>query len=1231
MATYLQGVTDYIPDYQPFQPDLNFYANVMQTKQTQYDSNWKSLNNLYADLHNADLTHDQNINKKDNLLKQIDFNLKRVTGLDLSLQQNVDQATQVFRPFYEDKYLMKDMAWTKNYSNTVSRALNLKNSQDEKVRAQYWDTGVKDMQYRREEFKNATLDETLNMGNVSYTPYVNSMEKYLKLAKDTGLSIDIKDVDESGLYFVREKNGKALMSPLQSLFMSAYANDPALQAVYATQSYVKRKDYAEQHATKFKGNKVEAEKEYLREQYKFLQNYTAKKNAEAKETVDVTKNKSKATENTKNNSEANPFTDSYIESLNKALAIDQTVSDHAEKLDKDINGGKSNTISTSGVTGDPNVLDLNDMQLARLKVDAGTASILAEQDIIGAADIYAYKDYVYEKSANPVGLENLRQQNALARIDYTHQLKKDEMKLKADYDRETNRIKQGIADGTIWYDKNGQMQENDGSAHVITLGSTSGQFSDEINVMAKNAKDYNETVSNMTGTYIGNTLLRLKQLADTGEISSKEAWDALSWLDPNSKEAKTRYGTKDGKQLVYKLWNKYQNNNDKFVLDFTKSNQVIKLKKFMDGWASKNTGHSIATDYNSDKSGLEIQKYRIHRDQAAVVDKHNHDKISKNLISAMDNAGLKNLKPETKERIAELYIKKIKSGAEIDEDDFTDFVNKNLNYEKKGYVTGNKPVDEKLARLLGNQKTKEYQQYMQKEAAKWNDKNFWRSEDGKKLTASGYTANNFQEYLDKQSNKFIAQNMSDAEFKKILAKDVWKYNEAVKKRHESDTRTSGLNMTASTQAAEQLKLAKRQLATLNNTLKNDDRDIYGPNKSRLREDIARKEAVIKNLQSKVSSSKNKEDNSYKKDLIKSPYEYTDEELEQAKKQYLKGLNKQNVAKTQLYDNEGSPKYRIGFSEKTGTDMDDLFDTLSGAYLKTVNETGPDGLRSYAGYVRTKSGRYSLGTNEVTAKDVYLNKPGWGGFNDFQQGMSDINRIRFGQNPEKYAVTFGGLTKSAAKDESLDPAEMKAMLREIQMSAGKKTKTPGFKIARSSVALEDPNLRALIVVPPQSILEKYIKDEDGKVDWAKIKKIKQNGISFIAPKSEWTNDFVLENELTPTEQILNASGEMKYQHGNGAGGYTISKVKNVPGVDYAMSYSGNWINEDGTVSVKKDYVPFQKSGNLIDNSQAEIFDLIQTINEHNLEMFKHFQSTGNQKAIDNVHKYYKQPDWSGFKY
>jgi hypothetical protein len=130
MATYLQGVTDYIPDFQPFQPDYNFYNNVLQTKQNQYDKNYKQLNNLYGQLYYQDVTRDSSNKMKDDYLKNIDYELKRVSGLDLSLEQNVEQAKQIFRPVYENKNLMKDMALTKNYKDEKSRALALASSKN---------------------------------------------------------------------------------------------------------------------------------------------------------------------------------------------------------------------------------------------------------------------------------------------------------------------------------------------------------------------------------------------------------------------------------------------------------------------------------------------------------------------------------------------------------------------------------------------------------------------------------------------------------------------------------------------------------------------------------------------------------------------------------------------------------------------------------------------------------------------------------------------------------------------------------------------------------------------------------------------------------------------------------------------------------------------------------------------------------------------------------------------
>jgi len=1164
MATYLQGVTDYIPDYQPFQPDLNFYNNVLQTKQTQYDSNWKAVNNLYAELHNADLTHAQNIEKKDDLLKQIDFNLKRVTGLDLSLQQNVDQATQVFRPFYEDKYLMKDMAFTKNYSNTLSRALNLKNSQDEKMRAQYWDTGIKDMQYRREEFKNATLDETLNMGNVSYTPYVNAMEKYLKIAKDAGLSVDIKDVDETGLYFVHEKNGKALTTPLQNLFLSSYANDPGLQAVYSTQAYVKRKDYAEQNASKYNDNAAEAEKAYLKEQYTFLQDYTAKKHQKDQEKVNVTTNKVTTTSNDVSNNDANPYSESYLESLNKALGVDQTVADHSEKLNQDINGNESSTIVTSAREGMVDGLDLTDMELARLRVDAGTASVLAEQDILGAADIYAYRDYKYEKSANPVGLENMRHQHSLARMDYAHTLKKQEIEYKAGFDRETNRIKQGLEDGTISYDKDGNMIEDDGSSFQLTLGTPSGQFTDEINIMKDNQNKYNTTVSNLTSDYIGNTMTTMRNLLSGSkkELSEQEVWRAVSFLDPNSKEAKDKYGTGNGYQLFNKLWNNFQNDPDKFVLNFAKSGQVLKLKKFMDGWANANYGHRLAVQYKSDKSGKSIEQFARYKEQMAIVDKTNRDKITKGLVSAMDNMGLK-IKDETKIKLADLYIKQIKSGKDFDDDEFADFVDKHLNYESAPKNTN----DSSLIGLLGKEKNAEYNALINKTRQNWNNKQFWQSEEGRKIGSSRAIADAFQEYVDKKGIEFIAKNIDDNAFKKMLAKDVWKFNQALEKN-----------------AAE---------------LRN----------------------------SSITSGKRNDE--WKKSLKKSPYDYTPEELAAAKREYIKKVDKQNKGYSELYSE--TPYGRTGFSEKTGVDMGNLYSGLSKAYLKVVNQTGPAGLQSYAGMVGTAGGRFSLGSNDITAKKVLLSNPAWGGFNDFKEIMQDINRIKFSQDPSKYAVSIGGLSKTAVEKNSFSPSEAKAILRELQMSAGKKSKTPMFIIGRSPIAMENQDLAAMVIVPPQSFLEKHIKDSDGKTDWNRIKMIKKNGISFIAPKSQWTNSFYLQNETTPTQQILNAQGRIQYQHGNKAGEYTIEKVKNVPGVDYRMDFMGYRINMDGSITTEKDYMLLQKSGNKIDDSEAAIYDAIQKINEDNLETFREMQRRGDTAAIKKVQQFFNTPTYMSYKY
>ena len=558
MATYLQGVTDYIPDYQPFQPNLNFYANLLQAKQTQYDSNYKAINNLYAQLYNADLTRTDNIEKKDNLLKQIDYNLKRVSGLDLSLQQNVDQATQVFRPFYDDKYLMKDMAWTKNFNNTYNSAIGLKNSSDEKQSKKYWDTGIKELQYRREEFKDAAADEALNMASPTYTSYDNAMEKYLKIAKDLNLSVDITKPDPSGLYFIRQKNGELILPTLQKLFMSTYATDPNLQKIYQTQAYVNRKDYIYQNAdVEFNGDKLAAEKDYLQKEYDYLSTYAAdsyKKNAEESQ---VTQSKITTVQNAVKEGNVNFKQKSYFEMLDQAFKVDSIAEEESKKINESVNGTTSSTVSTTN--GQTPTLDLNNIELARIKIDGARANILAQNDILAAADVYAYKDYVTDIKVNSVGLEGLKHSNSVARLNLTHSQKMQQIKYKDKLQEQADAKKALLESGQYYRDSYvdpvtqevivGPLKLNEQWNNQNVTPGSSGQAGAEIKVDQNNREATKQAEDKLTGDYIDGWFVKMANLLDEtsgANLTEKEVWGIMN--------GGTRGGTRflSGNQVVQK-------------------------------------------------------------------------------------------------------------------------------------------------------------------------------------------------------------------------------------------------------------------------------------------------------------------------------------------------------------------------------------------------------------------------------------------------------------------------------------------------------------------------------------------------------------------------------------------------------------------------------------------------------------------------------------------------------
>lgn len=267
MANYLQNNQDYIPSLQPYQPDLNFYSNVLATSQQKYDQGFNKLNSLYSSLLNSSMSRNDNISKRDKYFKTIEEDLKKVSGMDLSMDQNVTNAKKIFDPIVNDPYIIKDISYTKGLQNSFQTSEQFRNCVDpEKCGGEFWQQGVDALQYAQEEFQKASPDESLRYQAPSYVPYQNVTKKAIKAAKDSGFNVSYDHND--GRYIVTDTNGQLLLGQdgkgiLPQYLYGLFGNDSAVQKMYSTQAYVQRKNYAKANANKFGGNEDAAESEYL--------------------------------------------------------------------------------------------------------------------------------------------------------------------------------------------------------------------------------------------------------------------------------------------------------------------------------------------------------------------------------------------------------------------------------------------------------------------------------------------------------------------------------------------------------------------------------------------------------------------------------------------------------------------------------------------------------------------------------------------------------------------------------------------------------------------------------------------------------------------------------------------------------------------------------------------------------------------------------------------------------
>ena len=91
MASYIEGVQDYIPNLEVFTPDYQFLNNVLKTRQDRYDAGFEQVNQLYGQIVHAPLTNPHNIEKRQQYVDGLNGFFKytdQLKGCDIVLVDN---------------------------------------------------------------------------------------------------------------------------------------------------------------------------------------------------------------------------------------------------------------------------------------------------------------------------------------------------------------------------------------------------------------------------------------------------------------------------------------------------------------------------------------------------------------------------------------------------------------------------------------------------------------------------------------------------------------------------------------------------------------------------------------------------------------------------------------------------------------------------------------------------------------------------------------------------------------------------------------------------------------------------------------------------------------------------------------------------------------------------------------------------------------------------------------
>lgn len=219
MATYLQGVTDSGFNPVQYSPNLSLLANALDKATARYETNFAKVSKGYSDILSASILNDGYSQKRDQYLSEIKDKLKTISTTDLSVQSNVNDAENLYAPFWEDKTMLSHIADTKQRQSQLQEQNRIAKEHPDYDNS----TAMSVMNYSMNKIKTSTDPNIINtVPLIKATALKNNPKEFQEWLKTNNYEISAPTTINGRVY--SQTNGDGTQRTYSELFNEYLGN-----------------------------------------------------------------------------------------------------------------------------------------------------------------------------------------------------------------------------------------------------------------------------------------------------------------------------------------------------------------------------------------------------------------------------------------------------------------------------------------------------------------------------------------------------------------------------------------------------------------------------------------------------------------------------------------------------------------------------------------------------------------------------------------------------------------------------------------------------------------------------------------------------------------------------------------------------------------------------------------------------------------------------------------------